>query len=175
MEAAALTADPRLRVPLVVVTALVLHVAVLSRDRVFGVMPDAMLLLAVAAGLTSGPSGGSAVGFLSGMAVDLFLDTPFGLSALVFTLVGFAMGALGTAILRATWWIPVVAALVGSAAGEVLFALAGAMVGEAGMVTARLALIAPVVGALNAVLAPVAVRTTGWALSRTVARGAYVG
>ncbi len=175
MEAAALTADPRLRVPLVVVTALVLHVAVLSRVRVFGVMPDAMLLLAVAAGLTSGPSGGSAVGFLSGMAVDLFLDTPFGLSALVFTLVGFAMGTVATGILRASWWIPLVAAFVGSAAGELLFALAGAMVGQGGMVTGRLVVIAPVVGALNAVLAPAAVRIAGWALARTQARGAYVG
>ncbi len=170
-----MSADARFRVPLVVVTALVLHLAVLSRVRVFGVMPDAMLLLALAAGLTAGSSAGAGVGFLSGMAVDLFLDTPFGLSALVFTLVGFAMGTVATGILRSTWWIPVVAVFIGSAAGVVLFALAGAVVGQSGMVTGRLALIAPVVGALNAVLAPLAGRMTGWALARTAARGAYVG
>ncbi len=175
MEVAALTADPRFRAPLVVVTALVLHLAVLSRLRVFGVMPDLMLLLAVAAGLTGGPSGGSAMGFVSGMVVDLFLDTPFGLSALVFTLVGFAVGTVGTGILRASWWIPVLTAFVASAAGEVLFALAGAMVGESQMVTGRLVVIAPVVGVLNALLAPAAVRLAGWALARSPATGAYVG
>ncbi len=175
MEVTALTADPRFRAPLVVVTALVLHLAVLSRLRVFGVMPDLMLLLAIAAGLTGGPSGGSAMGFVSGMVVDLFLDTPLGLSALVFTLVGFAVGTVGTGILRASWWIPVVTAFVASAAGEVLFALAGAMVGESQMVTGRLVVIAPVVGVLNAALAPIAVRPVRWALARSAATGAYVG
>lgn len=175
MAAAAVTADPRFRVPLVVVTALVLHLAVLSRVRLAGVMPDLMLLLAVAAGLTGGPSRGSALGFVSGMTVDLFLDTPFGLSALVFTLVGFAMGTVAGGILRASWWIPVVAAFVASAAGEILFALAGATVGESQMVTGRLLVIAPVVGALNALLAPLTMRVVSWAVARARAPGAYVG
>ncbi len=175
MEVPALTSDARFRAPLVVVTALVLHLAILSRVRVVGVMPDLMLLLAVAAGLSRGPSAGSAMGFVSGMAVDLFLDTPLGLSALVFTLVGFAMGTFATGILRASWWIPVVTAFVASAAGEVVFALVGGMVGESQMVTGRLVVIAPVVGVLNAVLAPVAVRLAGWALARSPATGAYVG
>ncbi|HEX2272836.1 MAG TPA: rod shape-determining protein MreD [Acidimicrobiales bacterium] len=175
MGVAALTAEARFRAPLVVVTALVLHLAVLSRLRLFGVMPDLMLLLAVTAGLTGGPSAGSAMGFAAGMVVDLFLDTPLGLSALVFTLVGFAMGTVGTGILRAAWWIPVVAAFVASAAGEVFFALAGYVVGQTEMVTARLALIAPVVGLLNAVLAPLVVRMTGWALARPGVPRAFVG
>ncbi|HEX2043600.1 MAG TPA: rod shape-determining protein MreD [Acidimicrobiales bacterium] len=175
MEGAALTADARFRAPLVVVTVLVLHLAVLSRLRVFGVTPDVMLLLAVAAGLRGGPSAGAAMGFTSGMAVDLFLDTPLGLSALVFTLVGFAMGTVGTGILRAAWWIPVVAAFVASAAGEAFFAVAGYLVGQTEMVTARLALIAPVVGVLNAVLAPPVVRMAGWALVRSPGPRAFVG
>ncbi len=175
MEVAALTTDPRFRAPLVVVTALVLHLAVLSRVRLAGVMPDLMLLLAVAAGLTGGPSRGAAFGFVSGMTVDLFLETPLGLSALVFTLVGFAVGTVGTGILRSSWWIPVLAAFLASAAGEVLFALAAATVGESHMVTGRLLVIAPVVGALNALLAPLTVRVVGWALARTTAPGAYVG
>lgn len=175
MAAAAVTADPRFRVPLVVVTALVLHLAVLSRVRLAGVMPDLMLLLAVAAGLTGGSSRGSALGFVSGMTVDLFLDTPFGLSALVFTLVGFAMGTVAGGILRASWWIPVVAAFVASAAGEILFALAGATVGESQMVTGRLLVIAPVVGALNALLAPLTMRVVSWAGARAPSAGAYVG
>ena len=169
-----MTSDPRFRVPLVVVTALVVHLALLSRVRVFGVMPDLMLLVAIAAGYTAGPSGGAAVGFVSGMVVDLFLETPLGLSALVFTLVGFAVGTVGTGILRAAWWIPMLTALVASAVGEVLFAVAGAMVGQTHLVTTRLGVVAAVVGVTNALLAPLAIRMVGWAMARTPRRGAYV-
>ena len=169
-----MTSDPRVRAPLVVLTALIVHLALLSRLRVAGVMPDLMLLLGIAAGLTGGPSRGAAVGFASGMALDLFLQTPLGLSALVFTLVGFAVGTVETGILRASWWIPVVTGLVASAAGEVLFALIGAMVGETQMVSGRLGVVVAVVAVANAILAPIVVRVMGWAMARAPAKGAFV-
>ena len=169
-----MTADPRLRVPLVIITALVLQLSVLTRLRVAGVMPDLMLLLAVAAGLTGGPARGAVVGFASGMAVDLFLRTPLGLSALVFCMVGYAVGIAQTGILRSAWWIPVVTALLASATGELLFALAGAMLGETQLVRAHLLLVIAVVAATNAVLAPLTVPTMGWALGSRPRRGAYV-
>ncbi len=174
MGVAALTSDPRFRAPLVVLTALILHLAVLSRVRVAGVMPDIMLLLGIAAGLTGGPSRGAAVGFVAGMALDLFLQTPLGLSALVFTLVGFAVGTLETGILRASWWIPVVTALVASAAGEFLFALIGTMVGETAMISPRLGVIAAIVGVGNAILAPIVVRVVGWSVARAPSKGLFV-
>jgi len=65
--------DPRLRLPLMLIAALLLQTSVLVRLRVFGVMPDFMLLVAVAAGLTAGPSRGAALGFTAGMVIDLFL------------------------------------------------------------------------------------------------------
>lgn len=170
----AVTADPRFRAPLVVLTALIVHLVVLSRLRVAGVMPDLMLLVGIAAGLTGGPSRGAAVGFLSGILLDFFLQTPLGLSALVFTLVGFAVGTLGTGILRASWWIPVVIALVASAAGELLFALIGAMLGETQMVSARLATVLAVVGVTNAILAPIVVAVVGWAVARAPDKGVFV-
>lgn len=169
-----MTSDPRLRVPLVVLTALVFQLSVLTRVHVAGVMPDLMLMLAVAAGLTGGQARGAVVGFGSGMAVDLFLQTPLGLSALVFSVVGYAVGTAQTAILRSSWWIPVLTAFVASAAGELLFALAGAMVGETQLVTGRLGLVLVVVGATNALVAPLTVRTMGWALCSRPRRGAYV-
>lgn len=174
MGVAALTSDPRFRAPLVVLTALILHLAVLSRLRVAGVMPDLMLLVAIAAGFTGGPSRGATVGFVSGMALDLFLQTPLGLSALVFTLVGFAVGTVETGILRSSWWIPVVTALLASAAGEVLFALIASVVGETQMFNSRLWVVVAVVGAINAILAPVVVRVVGWAVARGPGKGAFV-
>ena len=169
-----MTSDPRLRVPLVILTVLIFDLSVFSRIRVAGVMPDLMLLLAVAAGITGGEVRGAVVGFASGMVVDLFLQTPLGLSALVFSVVGYAVGAAQSGILRASWWIPILTAFLASAAGALLFALAASVVGETSLVTARLGLVVLLVGAMNALLTPLAVRMMAWALDCTPVRGGYV-
>jgi len=153
---------------------LVVDLSVLSRVRVVGVMPDLMLLLAVAAGITGGPVRGAVVGFGSGMAIDLFLQTPLGLSALVFSMVGYVVGTAQTGILRSSWWIPILTAFVACAGGELAFALTASVVGETSLVTARLVPIVLIVGLMNALLAPLAVRMMGWALDCTPARGGYV-
>ncbi|HEX2192399.1 MAG TPA: rod shape-determining protein MreD [Acidimicrobiales bacterium] len=167
-----MTSDPRLRVPLVVITALVLHLSVLTRLQVGGVMPDLMLLLAIAGGITGGAVPGAVLGFVSGMAVDVFLETPLGLSSLVFSVVGYAVGAAQAGILRSSWWIPMLTAFVASAAGELLFAVAGAVVGTTPIDTTHLVVVVLVVGATNALLAPLAVRLAGWSLARRSRRNA---
>jgi len=155
--------DPRLRMPLMLLAALLLQTTVLARMRLFGVMPDFMLLVAVAAGITAGPVRGAVVGFTSGMLIDLFLPTPLGLSALVFTLVGYAVGVANTGVLRSAWYIPVLTAAGACMAGEVLYAVIGSVLGEP-MLSAHLATIALVVGVTNAVLAPLAVKLVAWSL-----------
>ena len=153
--------DPRFRLPLMLLGALLLQTTVLSRLRVFDVMPDFMLLVAVAGGITAGPTRGAALGFASGMLIDLFLPTPLGLSALVFTLVGYWVGIANTGVLRSAWYIPVLTASVASVAGVVLYALVGSVLGER-MITGHLVTIAAVVGVSNAVLAPLAVKLVDW-------------
>ena len=153
----------RVRVGLVLAATLVVHLTLLSRLRIEDVRPDALLLVAVLAGLAAGPERGAVVGFCAGLLADLFLQSPFGLSALAYSLVGFAVGSLQSGILRATWWIPVVTAAGASAAGIVLFGVLGAMVGQPDFVSPRLAIIAVLVGFMNAALAPAATRLVGWA------------
>ena len=155
--------DPRLRMPIMMVVALLLQTTVLVRMRLFGVMPDFMLLIGIAAGITAGPIRGATLGFAAGMLIDLFLPTPLGLSALVFTLVGYGVGVANTGVLRSAWYIPVLTAGAASAAGEVLFAVVGSVLGEQ-MISAHLATIVVVVGVTNAVLAPVAVKLVDWSL-----------
>jgi len=155
--------DPRLRLPIMLIAALLIQTTVLVRMRVFGVMPDFMLLVAVAGGITAGATRGAALGFASGMLIDLFLPTPLGLSALVFTLVGYSVGVANTGVLRSAWYIPVLTAGAASAAGVVLYALVGSVLGER-MVTGHLITIVVVVGLSNAVLAPVGVRFVDWSL-----------
>ena len=151
--------------------ALLLQTTLLNRVRIFGVMPDLMLLVAVAGGITAGAIRGAALGFTSGMLIDLFLPTPLGLSALVFTLVGYGVGVANTGVLRSAWYIPVLTAAGAGVAGVTLYALIGSVLGEQ-MVDGHLVTIAIVVGLSNAVLAPVAVRFVSWSLgsSRSGAR-----
>lgn len=153
----------RVRVALVLAATLFVHLTLLSRLRIEDVRPDALLLVALMAGLTAGPERGAVVGFCAGLLADLFLQTPFGLSALAYSLVGFAVGSLQSGILRAAWWIPVLTAAAASAAGIVLFGILGAMVGQPDFVSPRLAIIAILVGFMNAALAPAASRLVGWA------------
>ena len=165
-SAASPTTASRARLAAALMLALVLHLTVLAQLGLADVHADALLLFAVAAGLTAGPERGAITGFAAGLAADLFLQSPFGLSALCYSLIGFAVGTLQTGILRSAWWIPVVTAFGASALGTGLYALIGAMVGETQMVGPRLPFIAVIVGFMNAALAPAAMRLLGWALKR---------
>jgi rod shape-determining protein MreD len=158
-----MTSDPRFRVPLLLISLLAVHLTLFSVVRVAGAAPDVMLLLAVAAGLVGGPVRGAVLGFGAGIAVDVFLRTPMGLSALVFTLVGYGVGLVSTGVLTPSWYLPVVAASIASAAGIVLYAFVGAMLGEP-MVSRRLVAIVGVVAVGNAVLAMPVIRAVTWAM-----------
>ena len=158
-----MTADPRFRVPLLLISALALHLALFSVLRVGGAAPDLMLLVAVAGGLVGGPVRGAVLGFAAGIAVDVFLRTPMGLSALVFTLVGYGVGVVSTGVLTPSWYLPVVTASIASAAGVVLYAFVGAMLGEP-MVSRRLVTIVSVVAVGNAILAVPVIRAVTWAM-----------
>jgi rod shape-determining protein MreD len=160
----------RLKLPLVFVVVLALQRSVLADMDVRDVRPDALLLFAVCAGLVAGSEVGAVVGFATGLVADLFVLAPLGLSALVFSLVGYAVGSFRNNLIRELWWMPPVTAFVASAGGVVLYAVTGAVVGESQFVRPQLATIALIVGALNAVLSLVLVRVTGWALSWTQER-----
>lgn len=159
--------------PLVVASILLVQLTLLTHVRVFGVMPDAMLLLAIAGGIVGGPVAGAFIGFGSGMAIDLFLQTPMGLSALVLSVVGYAVGLLQASILRTAWWIPVLTALLASACGVVTFAVVGAVVGERQLVSTRLVVIVVLVALTNALLAIPVIRLVQWAMAHVASRGAY--
>jgi rod shape-determining protein MreD len=150
------------RMSLVLVVALVLQVAVAPELRVLGVQGDLMLLIAIAAGLAAGPDRGAAIGFASGIAYDLMLQTPFGLSALTYALLAFVVGSLQDSVLRAAWWIPVATAAAGSTVGVILYVVFGTMVGV-DFVGVGIPKVAIVVGALNAIAATPMIRVVRWA------------
>ena len=108
------------RLGVVVITALLLQVSLFSQFSFDGARPDVMILVAVAGGFVAGAERGAVIGFVSGLAYDLVLTTPLGLSAFVYTLVGYTVGAIGSSVVRSAAWIGPVVVAVGSAAGMVL-------------------------------------------------------
>jgi rod shape-determining protein MreD len=133
--------------------------------RVGGVHPDILWLLPITAALLDGPETGAIVGFWAGLAFDLVLPTPFGLSALVGCLLGYVTGALTAAVdPRATWLKPV-AALAGSVAADMLFAVLGAILGQQQMVQVDFLALSLVVGLSSLVLVLPVNRLMRWALA----------
>jgi len=153
------------RIAAVVLGALVLQATLLSRFSYEGARPDVMILLAVVAGYLAGPERGAIVGFAAGMSLDMLLSTPMGLSALVYTVVGYGTGTVTAGAVRNSRWIPVVVAAVGSGLAMILYALAGTVLGEPTLDGPSLVAIVVYVAAVNAVLAPLAVKALGWAIT----------
>ena len=150
------------RVSLVLAVALVFQLAVAARLELFGVQGDLMLLVAVMAGLAAGPDRGASVGFAAGIAFDLLLQSPFGLSALTYVIVAYVIGSLQDTVLRAAWWIPVVTAVIGSTVGVILYGVFGTIVGQ-DLLHPSLLKVAVVVALLNALAAPLVLRAVRWA------------
>jgi rod shape-determining protein MreD len=150
------------RTAAVVLAALVLQVTLFSRFSFEGARPDLMILLAVMAGYRLGPERGAIVGFAAGVSFDIVLSTPLGLSALVYTIVGYGAGVATSGMVRTSRWAASAVAAAGSAAGMVLYALVGAVLGEPTLSGPSLASIVVLVAVVNAVLAPLASRALDW-------------
>jgi rod shape-determining protein MreD len=78
----------------VVVAAALLQTTVLAELRLAGVRPDLLVLSVVAVAMASGPTSGAVFGFSAGLVADLLFDLPVGVSALVYTAAGFAVGTV---------------------------------------------------------------------------------
>ncbi len=147
----------------IVGTAFVLQVAFLGDLRIFGVHPDLMLLVAVAAGLIGGPSRGAVVGFVSGLLVDLLLPGRLGTSALAFSLVGFGVGVAGESLMRSAKAILVGLVVAGSAAGVVVYAGLAHLLGAGSLGDPRLLEIVVIVAVFNGLVCLPVLYLAQWA------------
>ena len=77
----------------VLVAAVVIQSTVLARVRLAGVRPDLLVLAVVSVAVATDATTGATFGFLAGLVADLLFDLPVGVSALVYTAAGFAVGA----------------------------------------------------------------------------------
>ena len=82
---------------LVLVTTL-LQVSIVYRIEVGNASPDLLILVVVSIALLTGSVSGAAHGFLAGVALATFAALPLGPHALLGTLVGYAVGRVGEAL-----------------------------------------------------------------------------
>jgi rod shape-determining protein MreD len=154
------------RTSVILVAALTIQLGIAPSLGVFGVQGDLLLLVSITAGAAAGPDRGAAIGLAAGIAYDLMLQTPFGLSALTYAVVAYLVGGLQDSVLRAAWWIPVVTAAAASALGVILYGVFGSVLGD-DLIGLALARVAVIVAALNAIVAPIAMRAMRWATGST--------
>lgn len=171
MGAERVTPRDAARLTLVVFGFVVVQQTVMLDIRIGGVHPDVMVLLPITAGIIGGPARGATVGFGTGLVADLFLPTPFGLSALVGCVLGFAVGLATVALDRTAWWLAPMAALGGSALYEVTYGALGSVLGQPQMLHVALVRIVVVVSVTNAVLAWPAVRVMAWGMAQSSTEG----
>ncbi len=171
MGAELVTRGELARLSLVVLVFLVVQETVMLDLHVGGIHPDIMVLLPILAGVVGGPSRGAAIGFTTGLVSDLFLPTPFGLSALVGCLLGFGVGLATIALDRTAWWLAPMAALGGSALYEVAYGALGSVLGQPQMLHVALARIVVVVSVTNMVLALPAMRLVKWGMAEASTEG----
>jgi rod shape-determining protein MreD len=95
----------------IIVTAVLLQSTVFSQLQLLGVRPELLYLVTILIALNEGPSEGAIVGFTCGLAQDMFLDQPMGITALTLTLLGYAVGMARQYIVSPSplvprsWWL----------------------------------------------------------------------
>ncbi len=135
------------RVPkifLVSILVLIVQEALFPQIRLFGSFPDIFPALVVCVAIYSGPEHGAITGFLIGLAADIFLTSPFGVSALVYTLVGYLIGRMAESIdWKNSWTAVAIICSVGTAIsgvgfGTILLLLGNDAIAKSGFISSIL-------------------------------------
>jgi rod shape-determining protein MreD len=118
-----------IRIGALIALLTVMQVAVFPHLRLLGAVPDLGLLLAIAVAFRDGPEAGLVTGFFAGVAFDLFLETPVGLTALAYALTAYATGVLQTGVLRSPRMLSPLAGFLGGLVSGMLFVVVGVLAG----------------------------------------------
>lgn len=121
-----------LAVGLVVLVSLAIQTTVLSQLTLLGVIPQLVLVVVVSLAYLDGGRVGLVAGFFGGLLLDLQLppDSIVGLTALVYTLIGYGVGYFRQYSIGESVWTPVLAVALGSAVAEASYALLAIMLGR---------------------------------------------
>lgn len=81
-----------------VIFAALVQVSIVFRIEVGEATPDLLILVVASIALLTGSVSGAAHGFVAGVAIAVFAAVPLGPHALVATLIGYAVGRVGEAL-----------------------------------------------------------------------------
>jgi rod shape-determining protein MreD len=142
------------RLVVIMVLTVLVQVTVFPHLRLFGVVPDLGLLLAVAIAFRHGPEAGALVGFATGLGYDLFLASPVGMCALAYALTAYIVGVLQTGMLRSPAWIPPLVGLLAGFGGGLIFTVIGVLAGVTAVSTWSAITTVALAAVYDALLAP---------------------
>jgi rod shape-determining protein MreD len=138
----------------VVLTALLLQTTVFPAATLRGARPELMYLLTICFAVLEGPASGAVTGFVGGMAQDLLLNQPKGITALTLTLLGYAIGMLRQYIVSPSPVLPVILVAAGTFVGVVFYGVVTFLLGQLDTSWPYVVRVAALSGVYNAILTP---------------------
>jgi rod shape-determining protein MreD len=154
----------RVRLVLLLAAAVLLQTAVFPHLRIGGAVPDIGLVLVVAVATREGVEAGAAMGFVTGLTVDLYLQTPLGLSALAFALTGAAVGVVQAGLLRPGRWVAPLLGALGGLVANLLFVGVGILAGQEQLRTAHTFVVLGFAVLYDALIAAFVFPLAAWAI-----------
>ncbi|MSY11683.1 MAG: rod shape-determining protein MreD [Actinobacteria bacterium] len=155
---------PWFRLGAVALVLLAIQTTLFAEMKPFGETVDLMVLASVATGVVGGSQFGALAGFIFGIAFDLVLVTPFGMSPLVYGLVGFLAGYTQSLTFQPTWYLHSAFVAAGSAVAVFGLAIVQQIIGPRAPLGSELVQTAMVVGIANGLIAPLALPVQRWCL-----------
>ena len=117
------------RLAAILLTVLLIQIAVIPHFRVAGYIIDLPLIAVILVALRLTAPNGALTGFLVGIAVDLAIHTPFGMTALTFSLAGYATGTISSQIVERNLPTRALTTALLAATTTAVFACIGALIG----------------------------------------------
>ena len=164
-----------LRIVLVLLLLLEVQLHIVDGISFVGHHPLILLLIPIGAALEGDASRAAIAGFVGGLVLDLYLETPLGLSALVFALVGYGVASFERGVIRADRWLQPAVAGVASALGVVGIGITAAIFGQPEYFRWSLLGSVLVVGVVNTIVATPTIRLVRWALGPVAVHGSLHG
>lgn len=144
-----------LRLPLLLLTVLIVQHTSLGSIAIDGVHPDLLLLFVCSVSIVAGREAGAVAGFVAGLLADSFLVTPFGMSSLVYSFVGYVLGESERIGARRNRLLDMFLVGVASMTGQLLVSAGLFVMGLSDPLRPRFLMEFLIVGGVNFVLSPV--------------------
>ena len=115
-----------------IVASIAIQSTIFPHITLLGVIPQLSLVVVVSLAYLEGEKVGAATGFSTGLILDLLLpQSTVGLTALIYTLVGYGVGASRQYFPAESVWAPILAVAVATAATEIGYATLAVILGQA--------------------------------------------